>query len=114
MKTIFSLVIVIVLLVSAAFISPAFAVNYAQINSVVISGHDVNINASGPCPAIFPVQTVITSTKIKITVTTETNPLAGVCAPDAPLDNTDITVHVDLQKNKQVWVNGIYQGIMYK
>lgn len=106
--------LLVVALAVLAFATPApvQAVNYAQINSVAIVGHNVNINASGPCPALFPVTTTSTSTKIKITVATEPNPIAGICAPDAPLDNADLVVPIALQKNKAVYVNGVYYGVM--
>lgn len=106
------LMIVAVLAISMFYIAPASALSLAQINSVSIVGHDVYINASGPCPAVFYVTKTVTSTKINITVKTEYNPLAGVCAPGAPMDNTDIVVHIDLQKNKEVWVNGVKYGTM--
>lgn len=105
--------IVLVMIAILAIATPAAASNFATINYTAINGHNVVIGGSVPCPSLHTVDTVINSWKIKIYVTEEPNPYAGVCPPDAPPVYFGEFVFVTLNRAKEVYVNDVLIGTMY-
>lgn len=111
MKKLLSIFIALIAIV--ALVTPAAASTYATIEYAAISGHNVIIGGSVPCPYLWDVETVVNSWKIKIDITQAENPYAGVCPPDADPVPFGEFVNVPLSRAKDVYVNGVLIGTMY-